>query len=179
METLFKVIADQAASPLATKAELAELRRLQEVWQRASDAVSGCTPDSSYNLWATEQQQAAKATRDGKLHEAPAHSREYWEDVLLRRGEAGRQVLREVCAEAAPVCAKIAERFATAARAVVAAVETQESEAFARFGVSPYQPSALVLTLRRVADAARARVPSAGGYAALAPAQMVPFLNIN
>jgi hypothetical protein len=177
MDKLFKIIADQSAAPLATKVELAELRRLQGAWQTASDAVKGTGVDSAYNFWLGEQREATRATRAGKLHEAPAHSREYWEDVLLRRGGAAREVMREICAEAAPLCAKIAERFVDTARAVIAAVEKQESESFARFGVS-YQPSALVLTLRRVADTARARVPSTGGYAQLAPQQMLPYVTL-
>jgi len=177
MEKLLKTIADQASAPLATKTELADLRRLQGEWQKASEAVKGTGVDAAYNFWLGEQREATRATRSGKLHEAPTHSREQWEEICLRRGEAARVVMREVCAEAAPVCAKIAERFADTARTVVATVEKQESEAFARFGLS-YQPSALVQSLRRVADTARARIPSSGGYAALAPADMVPYLTL-
>jgi hypothetical protein len=171
---LFEKVAKEASAPLAGKAELTELRRLEADWQKAADAVAGCGIDAAFDLWANEQQDAARATRAGKLHEAPTHSREQWEEICLRRGEAGRQVMRELHAEAVPLATKVAARFCELAHAIAAREEKAEAAKFSEWGIA-YQPSALVLALRKLPDCARVHTSD---YSSHSPAAMLPFLTL-
>ena len=174
---MFQVVADEAGAKLVSKEDLAELKRLQSEWGKASRTAAGCGIDSAFNAYLDHQTKLALSVRAGKLHDNQARSREDFEEDYLRRGDAAKQVMRELTAEAVPLCRKVAEAFAKAAQDVIGRVEKMEADQFNKYGLS-YQPSALVLALRRLPDMARARIPN-GGYATVSPEQMLPFLVIN
>jgi len=175
MESMFQIVARESRQKLVTEAELKTLRRLQGEWQKANELARGCGIDAAFNAYLDHQAKLTLAARAGKLHDHQARSREEIEADFLRRGDAAKQLLREITAEAVAIARPIAGKFAEAAHEVAAKIEKAEAATFAEWGVA-YQPSALVLALRRLPDQARARVPSSP-YAAMAPQQMLPYLD--
>lgn len=156
---IFAAVAAEARRKLATKQELDTLRELQASWKWASDTARSSWMDGMLSTVLT-----------GKLnHQA--------EEDCLNKGQSAREKMREVTAAALPVARKVASRFAEAAHRVAISVERSEVHQFSRFGVN-HSPSALLQTLRKLPDQARARIPSSE-WSSTSPAEMLPFLNLN
>src|SRR6266446_8537159 len=110
MENIFQIVASHAEKPLATKSELAELKRLQNEWEVARDTMSRCGIDCAYCAFIDHQTKLALAVRASKVHDHVARSREDFEQDYLQKADSAKQVMREICSTAAPITRKIAER---------------------------------------------------------------------
>jgi ketosteroid isomerase-like protein len=171
----FKIVAAMAGGKLSTPGDLKELQRLEALWKGANDTAASCTTDAAFNTFLQQGRTLTKSARAaGAIHNLPALSREDIEAQFLQRGEATREAMRQITAEARPTAMRVAEKFCDAAREVTAGVEKTESELAARFGLA-YVPSNLVQQLRRLPDMARQRIPNSE-YSQASPQSMVPFL---
>jgi hypothetical protein len=173
-KNLFQIVAAEAGKPLASKEEMAELTRFEIEWEKARDITNGCNIEAAYCAFVVEQKALGTAARAGTLHNLHPHTREELERVFLARGEGGRQLMRELHAEAAPLATKVAARFCELAHAIAAREEKAEATRFAQWGIA-YQPSALVLALRKLPDCARVHTSD---YSSHSPAAMLPFLTL-
>src|SRR5437773_246239 len=133
---LFQRVAREAGEKLATKSELAELKRLQAEWQKANELARGCGIDSAFNAYLDHQAKLTIAARAGKLHDHQARSREEIEADFLRRGDAAKQVMREITAESVPIARSIPDTFSEIAHELSAKLQKAEAATFAACGVS-------------------------------------------
>jgi hypothetical protein len=168
-----KIVAD-AGKKLATAAELETLRTLQAEFARAQVSMAAHDIFAAFTAWESHNTRLAAVARRGAVHTEPARTREDYERDFLGKNEAAKQAMRQVCQEAVPVARSLVEKFASLANAAAVEAEKQEAARFAEWSL-PYAASALVTSLRGVADSARRRVPS-NEYAAVAPQAMLPYL---
>src|SRR5437867_2849782 len=122
---LFQIVAAESGAKLVNKDELIELRHLQAEWQKASDTAKDCGVDNAYCAFIGEREKLTKAVRSGEIHDFHPRSREEWEEIFLRRGDAAKEALRQLCREAVPLARKVAEKFSEAAKDVITAIEKQ------------------------------------------------------
>jgi hypothetical protein len=170
-----KILAD-SGKKLATASELDALRKLQAEFATAQASMAAHDIVSAYEAWAAHADRLAAVARRGAAHTERARSREDFEADFLAKNEAGKQAMRAVCQEAVPLARAVAEKLCTLAHAAAAEAEKAEASVFSEWQ-QPYVPSQLIVNLRGIADQARRRVP-ASEYAAVAPAQMIPYVTL-
>jgi hypothetical protein len=177
MDQLLKAIAATSRKPLADKGELAELRRLQASWVKARDAANGFTYIQAREAWLEHQKDlGAKMAAGESLGHLDAWTRADYESDFESKLAAARGEMNRLNREATPIAAKIIERFCEVANDLAVEVEKQEAEKHREFAI-PYQPSQLVVQLKKAAEHARRRLPSTN-LSTNSPISILPFIDL-
>jgi S-methylmethionine-dependent homocysteine/selenocysteine methylase len=177
MKTLFQIIADKAEKPLATKGELDELREFQKAWTAARDCMNQHDVEGAYRAFIQHQAKLGQAVRNATIADEDGwKTRQHFEQDFAEKGAAAREQMRQISIEARPLARSLCERFCEVANQIANDVEKPEAETFAEFELN-YNPSVLVLTLRKIPSLARQRIPEST-YAQSSPADMLPFLTL-
>jgi hypothetical protein len=176
-ENLCKAILKESGETIASKSELAELRKAQADYEIALNGLMQYGRQAATEDWiAHRAAHVAEVREGGRLRDMDALTREQFELSYRIKSEACHEKMREVCQRVLPLADTICQRFQKIATKAAEKSAAEELFQHNRFGIA-HKPSSLVVAFGKAAEFARARCPKSM-YAAYSPRQLLPYLEI-